>query len=272
MNIKDILSKDKLEDLYLIKKFSDAQIAKQYHLTLGQVQRLRNKYRIRTLEQYERHPILELNEREISVIIGTLLGDGHMRKRRGKRTYPQLMIEHSIKQKEYVFLLRSELDNWIFNKDKPIKINRKKHKNGKFYHSLNFQTICHPAFNEIYNNFYKSGKKILNIRILKRYFTLLSFAIWIMDDGFLSGNCKRIGIATNCFYFDEVKALKYFLERQFELKSWICKKTSINKISWELHFDKKSSIMISNMLDTLVIDSMKYKLLSETTKDAGKRT
>ncbi len=269
MNTKDILPKEMLEELYLIKKLSDNQIAKQFHLTNGQVHRLRNTYRIRTVEQYERHPIKELTEREKSLIIGHMLGDGHLRKRRGKKTYPQLMIEQSIIHKKYVYWLKEELKNWLFNIDKPITTNRKKNKNGKTYHSLSFQTICHPVFNEIYEDFYKKGKKVLGIKTLKKYFTLLSLAVWIMDDGSLTGNCKRIIIATNNFSFNEVKLLKDFLQERFELKSWITRRTTTREVTFELAFDKKSSIKISEMLQELVIDSMKYKLLSETTKDAG---
>lgn len=269
MKTKEILPKEKLEELYLIKKLSDNQIARQFNLTLGQVHRLRNTYKIRTLEQYERHLISKLTEDEKSLLVGLMLGDGHLRKRSGKKTYPQLMIEQSVKHKDYVYWLKDKLINWIYDKNKPISTNRKKHKNGKFYHSLSFQTICHPAFYEIYEDFYKSGKKQLGRSILEKYFTLLTLAIWIMDDGFLSGNCKRIGIATNNFRFEDVKFLKDFLEERFELKSWICKRTTTKEITWELHFDKKSSVNISNMIRDLVIDSMKYKLLSETTKDAG---
>lgn len=269
MKTKDILPKEKLENLYLIQKLSDNQIAKQNNITLGQVHRLRNLYRIKTIEQYERHPIIELTEREKSILIGLTLGDGHIRKRRGKRTYPQMMIEQSVKHKEYVYWLKNELKNWLFNPNKPITTNRKKNKNGKVYHSLSFQTICHPVFNEIYEDFYKSGKKVLGRKTFEKYFTLMSLAVWVMDDGSLTGNCKRNMIATNNFSLEDVKFLRNFLKERFELKSWICRRTTTTEITWELAFDKKSSILISEMLQELVIESMKYKLLSETTKDAG---
>lgn len=269
MKTKDILPKEKFEKLYLIEKKSYSQIAKEYNFTIGQVHRLKKDYNLRTIEQYERHPISEFTEREKSIILGKILGDGHIRNGRGKKAYPQLMIEHSIKQKDYVYWLKEELNNWIYNKNLPIKTNRKKHKNGKFYHSLSFQTICHPVFNEIYKAFYRDGRKILGIEYMKENFTLLSFAVWLMDDGFLSGKCRRNGLSTNNFTLEEVKFLSDFLKERFELKSWVCRRTSTRTISWELAFDKKSSILISEMLSDLVIDSLKYKLLSETTKDAG---
>jgi hypothetical protein len=268
MKTVDILPKKMLESLYLIQKLSDDQIAKQYHLTLGQIHRLRRKYNIRTIEQYERHPKEVLSETETSVIIGTMLGDGHMRKRSGKKTYPQLMLEQSIKHKEYVYWLKEQLKDWLYNLEKPIITNRKLRKQtGKWYHSLSFQTVCHPVFNEIYKGFYKRGKKVLGKGLVERYFTLLSFAVWVQDDGFLSGNCKRIGISTNNFTLNEVKFLRQFLQKRFQLKGWVCKRTTKDTISWELHFDKPSTRKISEMLQELVVESMQYKILSsETTK------
>jgi len=268
MKTKEILPKQQLEYLYSVKKYSDNQIAKQYGLTLGQVHRLRNSYRIRTLEQYERHPVSTLNKRETSILIGKMLGDGHLRKKRGKQTYPCLMIEHSVKQKEYVYWQKNELKRWLYNEEKPIKTNRKK-RNNKTYHSLSFTTVSHPAFNEVYEDFYKSGKKRVGKKTIKKYFTLLSLAVWVMDDGFLSGKNKRIGLATNSFTLPDVKFLKDFLHNRFDLKCWICKRTNTKEITWELHFDKPSTRKISEMIELLVIDSMKHKLLSETTKGAG---
>jgi hypothetical protein len=268
MKTADILPKEMLERLYLIQKLSDNQIAKQYHLTLGQVHRLRRKYNIRAIEQYERHSKKVLNEIETSIIIGTMLGDGHMRKRSGKKTYPQLMLEQSIKHKEYIYWLKEELKDWLYDQEKPITTNRKfNERMGKHYHSLSFQTVCHPAFDEIYEGFYKDGKKVLGKDLIERHFTLLSFAIWIQDDGFLSGNCKRIGISTNSFTLSEVKFLRQLLQERFQLKSWICRRTTKDTINWELHFDKPSTKKISEMLQELIIESMKYKILSsETTK------
>lgn len=267
MKISDVLSKNNLEKLYLEEKLSDNKIAKLYDLTIGQVHRLRSKYKIRTLEQYERHFKSELDNIEKSTIIGLCLGDGHIRKRKGKKTYPQLMLEQSIIHKSYIYWLRDLLNDWLCNKEKNIKTNRKfNKKRKKFYHSLSFQTICHPAFEEIYNDFYKSGKKVLGRKVLNKYFTLQSLAVWIMDDGSLTGNCKRINISTNNFTKEEVDYLRYFLKERFNLKSWRCRRTNTSEITWEIHFDKKSSILISEMINDLVIKDMKYKLLSETTK------
>lgn len=267
MKTEEILPRELLEKLYFDDKLSDNEIANKFNLSLGQVHRLRRRFNFRTLEQWERHPKVYLDDNEKAILIGLMLGDGHMRKRRGKKTYPQLILEQSDKHSEYIYWLKDKFNDWLFNKNKPIKTNRKFNKNAnKYYHSLSFQTICHPAFEEIYNGFYKSGKKKLDILLLEKYFNKTSLAVWIMDDGCLSGKCRRNMLATNNFSKDEVNILRKFLEKKFGLKSWICRRTSPDNISYEIAFDKSSSVKIRNILDDIVIPSMKYKLLSETAK------
>lgn len=268
MKTEDILPKEKLKELYLNKKFSDKQIGDMHHISLGQVHRLRNKYKIRTIEQFERHHKQELNDYEKSLIVGLILGDGHLRKQKGKKTYPCLMLEQSDKHREYIYWLKEQLSDWLANPDKAIRTNRKySKKTDKYYHSLSFQTVTHPVFEEFFQEFYSNGRKKLSLEILHKYFNELSLAVWIMDDGTLTGKSKRNSIATNNFTFDEVRCLQEFLKEKYGLKSWICRRGGKYHVSYELSFDKKSSVEIRNLVSNLVIPSMKYKLLhSETAK------
>ena len=269
MKTEDILSFELLNELYSEKKFSDTEIADQFHLSLGQVHRLRNKYRIRTLEQYERHRKQRLDEQETALIVGLMLGDGHMRMRSGNDTYPQLMIEQSVKHREYIYWLKDCLKDWIFDPDKAIHQNRKQHENGNVYHSLSFQTVCNPSFFQIYHAFTINGKKRLaDYDFIRANFNIVSLAVWIMDDGTLTGNCKRNMIATNNFTFEEVNFLRSLLEERFGLKTWICKRTGKDHINYEIAFDRKSSRALSDLLRDIVVPEMRYKLLpSETTND-----
>lgn len=274
METSDLISKETLYTLYIDKKMSDSEIAKIYNLTLGQINRLRRKYNIKSIEQYERWNKNQLTEQETRLILGLLLGDGHMRWRSGKKTYPQLCIEQSVKHREYIYWLYENLKDWTSNSEKPIHTNRHQGRNGKNYHSLSFQTICHPAFIPLYENFYdEDGRKRLNINFIKENFDLSSLAIWVMDDGCLTGKTKRNNLATNSFSLNEVNQLRNFLLEKYKLKSWLVRRTTPDTISYEISFDKKSSELIRDYLQDFIIDSMKYKLLplsSETTKDTEK--
>ena len=53
---------------------------------------------------------LKLTDRQREIIIGKLLGDGHLETQNKGKTY-RLKIEHSIKQREHVDWLYSNLKN-----------------------------------------------------------------------------------------------------------------------------------------------------------------
>ncbi len=268
MKTEEILPYDKLYDLYIVKKLSDANIAKQFDLTLGQVHRLRNKYLIKAIQHYERHPKQLLDPQEESLLVGLMLGDGHISLDTGPHTNPCVMLEQTVKHREYIFWLYEALKDWLPPDSRtPRQAQHRHQKTGKIYHSYAFNTVNHPAFFKCYHAFYKGKKKTLNdLDYIASKFNVLSFAVWLMDDGFLSGNCKRIAISTNSFTKDEVNWLRELLHTKFGFKTWICKRTNTSEITYEIAFDRRSSIEASNLLRDFVLPSMQYKLIpSETT-------
>ena len=54
---------------------------------------------------------LKLTRRQREIIVGKLLGDGHLESMNNGRTY-RLKIEHSLKQKEYVDWFYQEFEEW----------------------------------------------------------------------------------------------------------------------------------------------------------------
>jgi hypothetical protein len=267
---RNFLSKENLEQLYLVEKLSDNEIGKMFNMSLGQVHRLRNKYCIKSIEPYQRHPKQELDQKEKEFLIGTLLGDGHLRAR---SAYPQLMLEQTTKHYEYVLWLREQVKDWIYDDKKELRQTRKiDKKNGKIYHSYPFSTICHPVFIEIYKMFYKNNKKTLDIDLIEKNFTKYSLAIWIMDDGTISKN-RNIMICSHSFSKDENEALSKLIEKKFNISSKVLTSKHTKTISYYLSFNKINSIKLSSLIGDVVIPSMQYKILlisSETTKQSQK--
>lgn len=268
LDAEKIVSKSELERLYLQKKLPDSKIGKMFGVSGGRIHRLRNRYNIKSIECYERHHKQKLNKKEKSFIVGSLLGDGHLRLRgETKKSYPQLMLEQTVKHKDYIYWLKDQISDWLFDPSKPLKQKRIIDKRTKkIYHSYPFQTICHPVFQEFYDAFYNNSKKIINIEILEKYFTLYSFAIWLMDDGTLSKHGRRIKLCSHNFNYKENNKLREFLNKRFELKAHIRRE----RCYFCLDFSVSSSSFISSMLKEIVIPSMLYKLVpSETTNGAG---
>ena len=260
-----LISKSKLEHLYLESKLSDVQIGKIYGISGGRVHRLRNRYNIQAIEYYQRHHKQVLDTKEKEFLVGTLLGDGHLRWRnkKDKRAYPQLILEQSIIHREYAFWLKNQIKDWLYDPNKPLKQVRKVTR-GKTYHSYPFQTICHPVFIEFYEGFYKNRIKTVSIDILEKFFTPFSLAVWLMDDGTISKN-RNIALCSQSFTKEENNNLSEFLLNRFDLKNNLWK--SSNK--YYLGFSKEASIKIADMVKDFIIPSMKHKLISpETTKEA----
>lgn len=271
--ILQIITKDKLKELYTLQKLSDSEIGKIFEVSGGIIHRLRGKYNIKALEYYQRHPkqVLDLKEKEL--IIGTLLGDGHIRCRDkiDKRAYPQIMLEQSVKHAEYAFWLNEQFKDWLHEPDKQLKQNRKiNKKTGKAYHSYSIQTVCHPVFNEFYKYFYNQRKKIINIDFIEQYFTELSLSVWLMDDGTISKD-RNIMLCSHSFSKQENEMLSLMLKKKFNIYPNIWT-NNVNEPKYYLGFSKQDSIKLTNLVKNFVIPSMQYKLISsETTKEADNK-
>jgi hypothetical protein len=122
-----------------------------------------------------------------SVIVGSVLGDGHLRKIEGRK-FAFLEIQHSVKAKEYC-QWKYEILKDICTSPPKIRMMDEKRE------VIRFQTREHPEIEEIYQNFYKTGKKAI-----PKNFTLdpLALAVWFMDDGSKS----KGSIYLNCQQFD----------------------------------------------------------------------
>lgn len=258
-----IIEKEIIHKLYIDERMSDQKIADKLNLKRRDITRLRTLYNIRPIEDFERHPYQTLSSEEKQLLVGTILGDAHIRRRGTGKTYPQVMISQTTKHEEYFYWLKGKLGNWVYDQEKEIKIQKKYNSvSGNHNYALSFQTICHPVFNEFYDGFYKDRKKFVNFDLLEKYFTDLSLAIWHMDDGGIIGNQKRIRLSTNGFTLQEVEGLHNFLLKKYNLKTWIGNVSLPNGLTHDLHFDKESGIRMSEIIKDIVVPSMHYKLAS----------
>ena len=151
---------------------------------------------------------IKLTQRQLSILTGTLLGDGSLRK---PNINPNFSCEHGIKQLEYC--------KWKYEELKSLNANFSIHKrktidkrNGKLYESTVCRIPANSEFLSLYENLYINGTKQITKKFLEN-FDELSLAVMFMDDGYKVG--KTIGIATNCFSLEELITLKEFLFKKF---------------------------------------------------------
>lgn len=123
-----------------------------------------------------------------SVIIGSILGDGHLRRIVGRKD-AFLEINHSIKAREYVNWKYQILKDICLSEPKERKIDCKRT-------AIRFFTRQHPIITQLYKEFYREGRKIV-----PPGFKLdqISLAVWFMDDG---SKTKKRDLYLNSQQFD----------------------------------------------------------------------
>ena len=151
------------------------------------------------------------NYEVLSLLIGSLLGDGHMEKDgNGSRFCFYQKGDHI----EYILWLHSTLLKHGYCKQNIPKI-QTRIIDGKLTYYCRFRTFTFSSFNWIHENFYHKGKKIIPT-LIAEYISPLALAIWIMDDGGWIKN-RGLKLSTNCFTLKEIKFLVSILEEKYSL-------------------------------------------------------
>lgn len=125
----------------------------------------------KSIELYKK--TLKLSEIQKHILVGLLLGDGHLETQNRGRTY-RLKVEHAVGQVDYMEWLFEQFKEWI-----PGGIYRKS-KYGREYVGIN--SVSHGALRFYAQQFYVNGKKRMPPLIAK-LIKEVSLAVWFMDDG-----------------------------------------------------------------------------------------
>jgi hypothetical protein len=193
---------------------------------------------------------LKITSRQKQIIIGKLLGDGHLETVNG-RTY-RLKIEHSYKQNEYVDFLYKELNNLASSKPK-IKWQQL---NNKIYKKYWFNTVYSGSLRFYGQQFYFGNKKIVP-KLIKRWLTPLCFAIWFMDDGSIkSKECQGKLINTQSFSDNDLKKLQEAIESNFNIKT----KLRNQKEGKQIYIPALEVGKLNHVIKKHVLPSIQYKL------------
>ncbi len=180
---------------------------------------------------------IALNQRQEEIVIGSLLGDGHLAKT--TRGYA-FRVNHGISQKEYVDWKYQELIQFV-NSVPDIYENN-------YY----FRTVSHPFFDSMRKEFYRGKKKIIPDK-LDEWLTPLALSIWVMDDGTREGNQLRIN--SQSFTYFENQKLARILEAKFGILTTINR----DKKLFRLRIREKSMAKMREITLPYIIPSMLYK-------------
>ncbi len=186
-----------------------------------------------------------LTEEQKSILIGTLLGDGTMRKKKNAH----LEINHCYAQKVLVDWIFSKFENLVITEPKWRKGNGKRE-------AYRFATRSLPILTPFYDQFFPKGKKIIpnNLQL-----NPMIMAVWFMDDG-----CKsRSSIYLNTQQFSKIEQLELIniLKDQFDIDSTLNK----DKIYYRIRVRTQSVKKFIDIVKDFVLDDFKYKFPSVMT-------
>jgi hypothetical protein len=186
-----------------------------------------------------------LTEEQKSILIGSLLGDGTMRKKK----HALLEINHCYAQKVLV--------DWIFSKFEKFVITQPKLRKGNGNReAYRFTTRSLAPFTPFYNKFFVNKKKIIPQELK---LNPLILAIWFMDDG-----CKSrssIYLNTQQFSKEEQVQLINKLKDSFGIESTLNK----DKIYFRIRIRTESIKRFITLVEPFVLKEFRYKFPSVMT-------
>jgi len=238
-----------LEELILVEKLKQKEIAEILCIPTSTVSYLRRRFSIRAIESWERWESKFLTKKQNDLIMGTLLGDAYARV--GKGRHANITISQSIK----------EYTRWKYNILKPwCRSGIKKSKTQYI-----FCTISHPVFDKFFNMFYLNGRKEVTTRILNNL-SDLSLAVWFMDDGTCcrsryNGKLKNsiyfsYQLRTDGFSYKENILIRNWLNKKYDIKPTIC----MQRGNPYLSFNKANAEKLINIIRPHVIPELSYKI------------
>lgn len=144
-------------------------------------------------------------------------------------------------------------------KIRPVPVNIKQNRP---YVSYRMETQSIPYLSNFKNMFYSSGKKQIPRKLLKNSWSLLLFAVWFLDDGYVTpvnqveGITPQCYLCTDAFTKDDINWLIKFLSK----KGYPCHLRKHGKYN-RIYFKKDGSIKLCQDIAPYAPTCMRYKTL-----------
>lgn len=194
------------------------------------------------------HPV-----KVISIVMGSLLGDAY-----GERRCYQIKdglilgntrftFKQGGRNVQYILWNWKILSTYGYCSSKKPVLRKTIGIGNKIYFNIKFHTWTYSSFNEIYENFYKEGIKVVpDNEFLDKYLTPLALATWIMDVG---SNEKKAGllIHTNSFTYKDIERLCDYLTKRYDLSAKPGLKNKV-KAQWLIYIPKRKIPVLSKLI------------------------
>jgi predicted DNA-binding protein YlxM (UPF0122 family) len=233
-------------------------LSKEYKISTPTLSRLlkANNITVRcSARKYDLIRATPINLIQKQFIVGHLLGDGCIYKDGPNGIY-KLSVSQKKQHEQYFHWKVAMLDPFI----NTYRENVDKRGNSVM---LQTTTICHPGLNQFADMFYTKDRIKVVPKNLDMYFTPLTLAVWIMDDGSLNMGVN-MRIATMSFSYEDHVLLQNYLKSVFDIRCKIMGFKYKNKEYHQLTLNKENTQKLSDIIRPHVVDCMKYKIMPES--------
>ena len=177
------------------------------------------------------------------MIIGSLLGDGHLRIFPGRKN-ALMEVNHSYRQKEYV--------DWKYDTLRNVSASPPKARKGNGRRiAYRFHSKQLPELSVLHRLFYGSGRKTIPDGII---LDPIMLAVWYMDDGSRCSD-ENFYLNTQQYNLNDQKKLISMLN-----KVMLDANLNRDKIYWRLRLRVASRVLFKKLVTPHIIPSMYYKL------------
>ena len=259
------ITKEQLEYDLFIEGLSASQISKKYGTTSSIIRtRIRNygipiDPRLHVNSQQVRLLFLQnaqFTDKQRSVIVGSILGDGHISK-----------YFHTDTRNAYLQCSQcGERKDYLLWKAEILKPFVRDFYRMSYKETYLLDTVVYPLFNEFYNLFWingRGGRKIIPTDIVNlNGFNDLALAVWFMDDGHRDRSMDMLCV--NCFTVPECEILMDALYKKFNAQTvltFMYDKQYDRKYP-HIEFRRGNRKILHDIVDPLMHPCFEYKKIS----------
>lgn len=188
----------------------------------------------------------------ISILIGSILGDTHLEKRKNGT---RIIFEQCSRNVEYIMWFHNFFATRGYCSLNKPKLTTRIKKGNKIFYQYRVSSFTFTSFNWLHSMFYVNGKKIIP-RNLEMYLTPLALAIWFRHDGSKLG--KGAKIATNCFCVKDLEFLCLLLKNKYNLEFSI--HSGGKDKGYSLDIKSTSMSNFSSIIKPYILPCLCYKL------------
>ena len=205
--------------------------------------------RQKLLEEHKK--TLKFSVMQKNVLIGLLLGDGHIELAPNKKS-ARLKVEYSVKNSDYVEFLYQLFKNLVRMQPRTRSVKGF----GRNFDRVGFTTLSLPEFLLFRNLFYKNKTKIVPLNI-EKLLTNIGLAVWFMDDGsYKSRECRGKLLCTHNFSNEEIVILCQVLKNKFDLDAIPRRQ----KDGTEIYIRASSYERLKTIISPFIVKSFQYKI------------